>query len=122
MFENKDHKQAWKALMALSDESSIPIPCTNFPEAFFPEMGERNDMAKSLCHECPIMSACGEYGILYELDGVYGGMSGLQRRQMRQLRKLKPLAAQYVAEPVQSTIDPLLSSDLAHSGELTDLL
>ena len=121
MFDNKDHRQAWDELMELSDQSSIPIPCTNFPDAFHPEVGKSHEEARSLCRECPIMSACAEYGLRYEHDGVYGGLNPHQRRQMRKLRGLKPLAAQYVTETVKRPVDTLLSSDLAHARELTDL-
>jgi Transcription factor WhiB len=121
LFDNKSHKDAWTELMRLSDESDVPIPCTNHPEAFHPAKGKSLAEARSLCNECPIKSACAEYGILYEEDGVYGGLAAGKRRQIRRLRGLKPLATQYVAEPDQGAVDTLLGTDLAHAGEFTNL-
>lgn len=100
MFDDKNHFQAWRELMKASDESSIGIPCTNYPDAFFTEAGYPVDAARSLCNECPIKTMCAEYGIAYEHDGVYGGLSPHERRQIRSLRNLKPLTAQRVTEPI----------------------
>lgn len=91
MFQFKDQledmKQLWKAM----DEAEASPPCENFPDAFFPdyEMGGStalNNIAKSLCGDCPIREQCLEYGIRWEPLGIYGGVSPKVRQEMR--RKL----------------------------------
>lgn len=121
MFLNGEHYKAWDQLMRLADTKPIAIPCTNYPDAFTPERGESTAEAKSLCKECPIMVQCAEYGIMFERTGIYGGLAAADRRHVRAARGLKPLTAETVTETVQSSVDPLFGTNLAHTGELADL-
>ncbi len=84
MFENKSQLDAWKQLMKAGDESSLDIPCTNYPDAFFPEKGEKAEIAKSLCRECPILTQCAQYGLEFEYEhGIFGGLTVDERWRIR---------------------------------------
>lgn len=54
------------------------------PTMFFPERGDVKAVATALaiCAECPVKAECLNEN-LFEDDGIYGGMSGRQRRTMR---------------------------------------
>ncbi|HEX6353213.1 MAG TPA: WhiB family transcriptional regulator [Actinophytocola sp.] len=57
------------------------------PEAFFPERGQPNGSAKSVCQGCPVRTACLEYALARnERRGVWGGLSGRERRQLARAR------------------------------------
>lgn len=53
-------------------------------EVFFPERGDMAAFrtAVAICQGCPVTEQCLEENA-YEKDGVYGGMSGRQRREWR---------------------------------------
>lgn len=55
------------------------------PDLFFPEKGDQTAVseAKKICNLCPVQTECGTWGILYELDGVWGGTSRNERQQLR---------------------------------------
>lgn len=54
------------------------------PSMFFPERGDVKAVATALeiCGGCPVKAECLNEN-LFEDDGIYGGMSGRQRRTMR---------------------------------------
>lgn len=54
------------------------------PAIFFPERGDSRgvEFAKSICAACDVRVECLEEN-LFEDDGIFGGLSGRQRRQMR---------------------------------------
>jgi WhiB family redox-sensing transcriptional regulator len=53
------------------------------PEAFFPEKGGSNRLAKRVCANCPVADECLAYAVENEIDfGVWGGLSARQRRGM----------------------------------------
>lgn len=54
------------------------------PSVFFPERGDTRgvEYAKSICAGCCVQFECLEEN-LFEDDGIFGGLSGRQRRQMR---------------------------------------
>lgn len=63
-------------------------------EFYYPEdesSGTSNEekMAKALCHQCPIIKVCAEWGLRHEQYGIWGGMSPLDRRKARHKRKIK---------------------------------
>lgn len=95
MFTSFEQKRALLHLFDLADKSHVSdILCTNYPDAFSPVMGENPAMAKALCAECPIKTACAEYGIKYERSGIYGGLTAVERRKIRSELKLQPLPAE----------------------------
>lgn len=66
---------------------SIP-PCqTTDPELWYGESGEDRlnyKPAKQFCSRCPVIDVCLAYALeANELDGVWGGLSPLERRDMR---------------------------------------
>lgn len=57
------------------------------PDLFFPERGERTDLAKAVCFGCPVREECLEYALANnEKHGVWGGLSERQRRTLRSKR------------------------------------
>ena len=88
MFDSRDQledmRQLWKAI----DEMKFPPPCENFPDAFHADQYSSGyismiNMAKSLCAECPIKAHCAEYGVRWEMDGIWGGISPRERQELR---------------------------------------
>lgn len=61
------------------------------PKMFFPERGELvSEEAKAVCAACPVQRECLAYAIATkEMDGVWGGKSGRQRRDMRSASTVK---------------------------------
>lgn len=53
------------------------------PEQWWPSQSEQVDAAKQVCAACPVLLECGAHGILHEHEGVWGGMSAMERRQIR---------------------------------------
>lgn len=98
MFDSFQQKRDLLHLFELADQSAASdILCTNYPEIFMPEPGESVNLAKALCDECPIKTACAEYGLKYERQGIYGGLTGYERRNIRKKLGLKPLLSERVA-------------------------
>jgi WhiB family redox-sensing transcriptional regulator len=59
------------------------------PELFFPvsDVGpctRQVNEAKAVCARCPARSACLAFALERDLDGVWGGATGEERRMMRQ--------------------------------------
>lgn len=58
------------------------------PEIFFPEKGGNGLDAKKVCARCTVVDECLEYALVNVIDeGVWGGMSAVQRERMRGRRK-----------------------------------
>lgn len=66
------------------DEAEASPSCENYPEAFYPDKGGTTLPAKSLCAGCPIQKECLDYGIKWEVHGIWGGVAGRDRLKMRQ--------------------------------------
>jgi len=67
------------------DEGPFTHPaaaCTGLPaELFFPERGGSMREAQKVCATCPAREPCGDYAIRHGiLHGVWGGMSGKERK------------------------------------------
>ena len=56
------------------------------PEMFFPERGDTAavNAAKAICAGCPVAAECLAENIA-EKDGIFGGLSGRQRREHRRV-------------------------------------
>jgi len=69
------------------DAAPVPVPCTNFPDAFFPKNGaesfELQPMARKLCAGCPVLQQCASYAIRNERFGIWGGMTEGGRQRIR---------------------------------------
>ena len=54
------------------------------PEAWFPEAGERAELAKAICRTCPVQAPCLAYALGRPgLRGIWGGLSERERRAAR---------------------------------------
>ena len=54
------------------------------PSLFFPSDGVGVDVARKICAECPVKSACLEYALENRIDhGVWGGTSERERRRLK---------------------------------------
>ncbi len=65
---------------------------------FFPADDEQVATAKAVCGECPVSDSCLEHAIAHrERDGVWGGMTAVERqrmiRRMRRQRRLQLVTA-----------------------------
>jgi WhiB family redox-sensing transcriptional regulator len=67
------------------------------PSRFFPSDGVGVEVARRICAECPVKSACLEYALRNGIDhGVWGGTSERERRRIARRRRL---ALQATLEP-----------------------
>lgn len=53
---------------------------------FFPDRGEDTRRAKAICAGCPVRDVCLEHN-LHERFGIWGGLSGRERRSVRAQRR-----------------------------------
>lgn len=85
MFENRQQAYEWAELLDTIREEAGNAPCEQFPDAFHPSRGEPDlaRMAKALCRDCPVIALCASYGIKWENDGIYGGMTPYERAVIR---------------------------------------
>jgi hypothetical protein len=108
--------KTWQMLNQAIDDAKEQIPCTNYPELFFPDKadGESAGQAKRLCRSCPVLAQCGIYGIQFERYGVWGGLTPVERRAIRKARGISdPVAAESVTETFDRPVDPLFGADFA---------
>jgi WhiB family redox-sensing transcriptional regulator len=57
-------------------------------DVFFPESDDDAGPAKEICARCPVRDACLEWAIATRQDeGVWGGMTGVERRRLRRRRR-----------------------------------
>lgn len=86
---SKDLLDLYKA----QDDAKEIVPCTNFPDLFFPTTEDGSVLlgqARNLCSTCPIVAQCAEYGIKNEPDfGVWGGLTVKERDEIRAFRNRK---------------------------------
>ena len=53
------------------------------PNLFFPKRGDSVKEAKAVCARCPVRAECLEYALEnHESMGIWGGLSGRERRQL----------------------------------------
>ncbi len=59
------------------------------PDLFFPERGASTKEAKAVCGGCTVRDECREYAIENHVkDGIWGGLSGRERRALVRRRSL----------------------------------
>jgi WhiB family redox-sensing transcriptional regulator len=89
---SKDLLDLYKA----QDEAKEIVPCTNYPDLFFPvneDGASHYKAARDFCASCPIVAQCAEYGIKNEPDfGIWGGLSVKERDQIRAYRNKQKVA------------------------------
>jgi WhiB family redox-sensing transcriptional regulator len=67
------------------------------PSTFFPSDGVGVELARRICAECPVKTACLEYALRNGIDhGVWGGTSERERRRIARRRRQ---AAEAILEP-----------------------
>lgn len=70
-------------LKAIENEGG-QVPCAQFPDAFFPEMGRKVVDAKRLCQSCPIRLQCLDYALGADEEyGIWGGLDPKERGQIK---------------------------------------
>jgi hypothetical protein len=58
-------------------------------ETFFPERGKDARPAKTVCARCPVRAACLDFALRWNIvEGIWGGLSGRQRRRLAQARRV----------------------------------
>jgi WhiB family redox-sensing transcriptional regulator len=68
------------------------------PSLFFPSDGVGVDVARKVCVDCPVKTACLEYALEHRIDhGVWGGTSERERRRILRARAGASPAAVEVA-------------------------
>lgn len=90
MFDTFAQYRDWMELSKAQEEAPA-VPCTNYPDAWFPEfsdngLGNVTDgrMAAKMCKtQCPIREACLIYGIKWETSGIWGGLTPKERQRLR---------------------------------------
>jgi WhiB family redox-sensing transcriptional regulator len=80
-------------------EKAGELPCQNFPDAFYPDIGSTGHQdtlyAKELCSMCPIMEECRTYAIeAKEPLGIWGGLTAGERRTWRSISSRFPLPSE----------------------------
>ena len=53
------------------------------PEMFFPERGDRLDMLRAICAECPVIEPCRDWALHHESLGFWGGTTEAERKRIR---------------------------------------
>jgi WhiB family transcriptional regulator, redox-sensing transcriptional regulator len=71
---------------------TIPAPggwiscaaCANEPtDLFFPEDAAGTELAKAICHGCPVRAECISYAVaIPSLDGIWGGLTRQERYRL----------------------------------------
>ncbi|GAA0853309.1 WhiB family transcriptional regulator [Streptosporangium amethystogenes subsp. fukuiense] len=59
------------------------------PDDWFVD-NQTNEWAWELCRGCPILRPCGEYALLLDVQGVWGGLTVRRRRAIQRRRGITP--------------------------------
>lgn len=90
MFEDYQQYRDWKKLQVAIDEADSVTPCTNFPDAWYPDnhsLSSEGRVAKKMCRtSCPVVRECAIYGIKWETVGIWGGLTPDERLGIRRGR------------------------------------
>jgi WhiB family redox-sensing transcriptional regulator len=77
-------------------EFEVPLCAQVGGDLFFPDLEYEGKLAriniasaKSICRECQHITECAEWGIRKEHHGIWGGMTGSERRKIRRLRNIR---------------------------------
>lgn len=65
---------------------------------FFPERGGDHETAKAICRTCPVINECRTYALVnVEMFGIWGGLSGNERKRIRRNAAQAPKGAAVLA-------------------------
>jgi hypothetical protein len=87
--------------------------CKGQPSSYFfsDEQGAHaKDAYKSICNRCPVLSACLEFGVVHDLEGIWGGLTDRERSRMYstsyrlQLREEMEEIGEYFPLPYNRTL------------------
>ena len=82
----RDGLAAYRELMEAKEEAG-QVPCQNYPDAFFPDLGDSGavtEWAKEACGTCPIRTQCLNFALVNnETHGIWGGTSPRMRLKLR---------------------------------------
>lgn len=80
-----------QALNEAVDAAEEIVACQSFPDAFYPDAGvdPATTWAKAMCSDCPVRNLCAEYGLKYEIHGIWGGLSPRDRIRLRRQLGIK---------------------------------
>lgn len=91
-----------------TDYSPTPLPdlsdgaCVGYgTDAFFSQPnGTVPHHVKKMCASCPVLQACGEYGIRVAVEGVWGGMGNKTRANIAKNKGIirEPLTFDYILQ------------------------
>ena len=82
-FKADPDEDRWRALAACKDVET---------DIFFPTKGDSRkkiDRAKAVCNDCMVKKECLDYSLTFEerkMPGIWGGLTGIERRYERQRR------------------------------------
>ena len=79
-----EYTPEYRKLVEAIDNAPEIVPCTNDPEAWFPEVGNMSREVKRLCGTCPVQVECMTYGMVSKQEfGIWGGKSTKELQRMR---------------------------------------
>jgi hypothetical protein len=90
VFDTNNQSKDWQKLNQAIDNAETQVPCTSYPEAFFPDKGKVGPelaWALEICKSCPVQIQCAEYGIKHESEGIWGGLTSTTRAKIRSKRQ-----------------------------------
>ena len=77
-------------------EFEVPLCAQVGGDLFFPDLEYEGKLAriniaeaKSVCRNCQHITECAEWGIRKEQHGIWGGLTGNERRKIRRLRNIR---------------------------------
>ena len=86
----------WAQLMREPHEFEVPLCAQVGGDLFFPDQENEGKLvriniaaAKSICRKCQHITECAEWGIRKEQHGIWGGLTGHERRQIRKQRNIR---------------------------------
>ena len=72
-------------MLAVRPAWQADAACREWPgEWWYPTRGEDGAVAKAICGQCPVWVECAEFALAnHDLFGIWGGLSGRERRRLR---------------------------------------
>jgi len=87
-FSSEEFKD-WVELLTMIEETGGQVPCTNYPDAYFPDKDGMDGnayevaLAKQMCQECPVVRDCLLFAMKHRQAGIWGGMAERERDRFR---------------------------------------
>ena len=57
---------------------------------FFPTKGQSSTSARIVCSNCPVRTECLDYALVFDMEGIWGGLTQKERNRMysREIREM----------------------------------